>query len=454
MALTIRKLNGDASFLLTLEPIELGLLGAATSPEPFRILLDPCLTAPPGRPDAKLSSSKRDAPYPATLENLPEPDVIIISSNRGDHCNESTLRYFAHRGAQSLVLAEPTAARTIKNWRYFEQGRVLSLLPWQDPRRTGQDNAIRMPIPARVIGGNEGMVTVAFITRKRDRKRLHSAIGITYRPASSGPAVSRRPTSTIISKPSAAAPSLASQTGSLARLGRLDSPTLPPLPAFKPLASPSIPDLRTIRTSRSMASLSPHARDRGVSVIFSPHGIPYTGVEPYATSHLLAEAALPLTALLHCFDTVSRPWWLGGDLTTGFDNGQEIIAKLGARAWVSTYDGDKGVTGLTARFTRHKKYSRDDVRQLVQGTADAGAAGHKSTAQNNNKMIERRTEVLSLSIGEDVTLTSEGIWATDQVPITDSTRLSIRHVSEHFCQWQGDAATFKKSQTRPISVTV
>ncbi|GAB0137695.1 hypothetical protein EsDP_00005951 [Epichloe bromicola] len=272
-----------------------------------------------------------------------------------------------------------------------------------------------------------------------------------------------RPVSTILAAASAAAaaPSSATKRDGSAQLLTLESPTLPPLPAFTPLTPPATPVARRpIRSTRSMASLSPHAKDRGVSVIFSPHGIPYRDIEPYATSHLLAEAALPLTVLLHSFDTVSRPWWLGGTLTSGFEDGQEIIAKLGARVWISACDAENNTSGLARRFTRRRRYTRDQVRQLVRGAMKT----HHETRNDGpgpgsgrSRRAERPTEVLALDIDEHVTLTSEGIWAAETPSPNkgdDTKRLSIRHVPADAAGPSAAKATYGLSQLRPAAVAV
>ncbi|KAG6005206.1 hypothetical protein E4U21_000335 [Claviceps maximensis] len=421
MALTIKQLNGDASFLLTFERIDPDSPAGTSSSDPFRILLNPCLTP------SSSSFSSRSAPRArqacVSPKDVPEPDVIIISNSRAEHCDEATLRHFTRKGAKPLILAEPSAAKVIQGWRGFDQDKVTPLHRWRDPRQTGRSTVVRIPVAATVLGGDEGLVTVAFIAQKRERRGLRSAVGITYRPASSTQSRYSRPMSTTV---------LSGNRNSSATVLAQNSPTLPPLPAFTPLA-PSVaaePVFQSIRLSRSMASLSPHAKDRGVSIIFSPHGIPYRDIEPYATSHLLAEAALPLTVLLHSFDTVSRPWWLGGTLTSGFEDGQEIIAKLGARVWISACDVEKNTSGLMRRFTRRTRYTRDEVRQLVHGPVHQHDTDPRLGTPRSRQKAERPTEVLALQVGEDVTVTSEGVWPADP-PVQDEKtkrQFSIRQI--------------------------
>ncbi|KAG6033714.1 hypothetical protein E4U41_006819 [Claviceps citrina] len=466
MALTIKQLNGDASFLLTFERIDPDSpVGISSTAEPFRILLDPCLApsspCSPSTGSSSSSSSSSTSPSPSpsnararqaciSPKDVPEPDVIIISNSRSEHCNEATLRHFARGAAKPLILAEPTAAKVIQGWRHFDQARVTTLHRWQDPRQTGRSTAVRIPIAARVIGGKEGLVTVAFVTQKRERRGLRSAVGITYRPASSARSLGTRPVSTTV---------LANNRRDSAPLFALDSLTLPPLPAFAPLAPPPTSMAQYIRPTRSMASLAPHAKDRGVSIIFSPTGIPYREIEPYATSHLLAEAALPLTVLLHGFDTVSRPWWLGGTLATGFEDGQEIVAKLGARVWISACDAEsRNTNGLAGRFTRRRKYTRDQVRRLVHGPSEARHdTTHCRPLSGRNQRAERPTEVLALEVGEDVTVTSGGIWAADPSSSHEDPKKPLgmqQHIRADAPVPSAASATSRPSQRRPAAVAV
>lgn len=98
---------------------------------------------------------------------------------------------------------------------------------------------------------------------------------------------------------------------------------------------------------------SPFSHSRPISLIFSPHGIQYSYLASYATSHLVAEAALPLTALLHCMDSISNPWWLGGNICAGVPYGAEIASKLGARLWISAHDGEKASEVSLRDYSRH-----------------------------------------------------------------------------------------------------
>lgn len=160
------------------------------------------------------------------------------------------------------------------------------------------------------------------------------------------------------------------------------------------------------------------------------------------------EAALPLTALLHCFDSVSNPWWLGGHVLLGAPAGREIAVRLGARVWVSCHDGAKEVKGLATGWLRTRRWEREVVqrgicesedeegeeerqqqeilercdtgivlvRPVTSGpglTADAPRT-MSSRYSSNGKGVSKATQVLDLASGEEVVLTSDGVWNVDQ----------------------------------------
>jgi hypothetical protein len=103
-----------------------------------------------------------------------------------------------------------------------------------------------------------------------------------------------------------------------------------------------------------------------MSVIYSPHGVSYEVIRPWASSHLVTEAALPLTALIHSFDRVENPWYLGGNISAGSPGGIQIAQSLYARAWISAHDADKNNRGLSVKQTRVGKYAVEEIKRLLQ----------------------------------------------------------------------------------------
>src|SRR5207248_5725133 len=88
-------------------------------------------------------------------------------------------------------------------------------------------------------------------------------------------------------------------------------------------------------------------RLRPVSVLFTPHGLPFSpDLLPYTQNHLVKLGALPLTLLLHSFDHAQNPWYLGGNIMMGSTGGVEIARGLMARCWLSAHDEAKDDRGL------------------------------------------------------------------------------------------------------------
>jgi hypothetical protein len=413
MSLTVKHLNADASFLLTFSPLpERGWRESADevdSKHQFTILLDPWLAGTSAIFHPKFSRSTHKVPSCiASLAALPEPDLVIISQAKSDHCHEQTLKTLPPTGTKTLILAEPASAKLIRSWKYFSPSKIITLPKYStsNPKCPRQNPTIHR-IPLRPLDhlGLPGEVTIAYLAQKPDITQLHSAICITYRaPSSSAPLLN--PLAYLPLTPPA------SPAWSTSTFGRGGSQISLPIPQpfssnfgshsqtslhIPHLLSPTSADFgfhhslrsqgssttlhvpsQNLRESSSLMSLKspilrhdPHApphrapRFRALSVVFSPHGLTYRTLLPYCQSHLIAESALPLTLLLHCFDRVSNPWYLGGNICAGLPSGQEIATRLKARHWISAHDGDKNVRGLSTRKISVRKWGREEVEEVV-----------------------------------------------------------------------------------------
>ena len=213
MALTVKQLNADASFLLSFQPvIPSPREPYLPDPKPFTILLDPWLTGPSTLLHPKISFVRlHSPPCIAELGDLPEPDLVVISQHRSDHCNEPTLRQLSGRGSHSktVILAGASAARTIRGWNHFESNQIQTLERWEKTR--SQQKVARIPVPPVVQGGSPGEVTVAFIAQRRDITGLHGAIGITYRPPGLTPSQDPK-LSTVVTRAQPQSPTEAAMT--------------------------------------------------------------------------------------------------------------------------------------------------------------------------------------------------------------------------------------------------
>lgn len=385
MSLHIKQLNADASFLLSFEPTSDDSLPGQKL-NPFTILTDPWIVGPSKfiHPILAVSTHRR----PPCVSTLPEPDVVVISQHKSDHCNEATLRQLPPTG-RTLILAVPPAAKLIKSWGYFDEDKILTIPRWEETASPGKESIVRVPVPSTEPGGAPGEVTVAYIPQQRDVSGLHAAIGITYTPPRSSQGVSPR------------FPVTPPATPDGERAARLDTrPAItpdnqalhsaPPTPPASP--SQSTRSIRSTQTTSTPPRPSPSRQNGPLSVIFSPHGIAYRDLAPYA-AHLARASALPLTALLHCLDAVSNPWWLGGNISAGAPAGREAAVELGARVWVGAHDGEKEVGGLMTRVLRVRRYKRGEVQRGLRASG-GGCSG---------------TEVLVLGAGEEVCVNREGV---------------------------------------------
>ncbi|MBE3043173.1 MBL fold metallo-hydrolase, partial [Candidatus Bathyarchaeota archaeon] len=182
MSLYIKQLNADASFLLSFEPTPKPTSSNET-PSPFTILTDPWIVGPSKVIHPLLAVTTHRFPACiSTLRNLPEPDLVVISQHKSDHCNEATLRQLPPRGTKTLILAVPPAAKLIKSWNYFDEAKIVTIPRWEETSRVNghKEPIVRVPVPSLVPGGPPGEVTVAYVPQKRDVGGLHGAIGITY----------------------------------------------------------------------------------------------------------------------------------------------------------------------------------------------------------------------------------------------------------------------------------
>jgi Beta-lactamase superfamily domain len=179
MSVTVKHLNADSSFLLLFSPDAQPSSPQESNPlnTTYSILIDPWVQGPSIVTAPWFAITKRVIPACVQhLSELDEPDVVIISQNKPDHCHGETLRQLRPEG-KTIIAAEPGAAKAIKSWNHFDPARVLAL-PKFDPHR--KFSYATFYIPPLSPGGHRGTVTVSFIPAKNYMTGLHNAIGITY----------------------------------------------------------------------------------------------------------------------------------------------------------------------------------------------------------------------------------------------------------------------------------
>ncbi|KAF2838544.1 hypothetical protein M501DRAFT_1004297 [Patellaria atrata CBS 101060] len=358
MSLTVKALNGDTTFLLTFTPPVAPVSSPGLFPGSFTILIDPWLMGKAKIFSTKFSvSEQKITPSVSSLADLPEPDLILISQDKPDHCHEETLRTLPSN-ARTIIVATSAAARKIKSWGHFKSSSIQVLQKYDEKKDESVFTLILPPFSPR---GSPGEVTVCLLPAKRDVTGLHNAVGITY----------RAPCSVLSAAP-----------GSY-----IDLPPTPP-------ASPLSP--RTISaTPRTIVPSPFYNREKTMSVIYSPHGVSYNIIKPYASSYLVNESALPLTALIHSFDRVENPWYLGGNVAAGTPGGIEIAKSLLAKSWISAHDADKDNRGLSIKRINIKKYKADHIKAML--TAENGQSGSSDRGP--------KTEVIDLAVGGEFRIT-------------------------------------------------
>ncbi|KAL8782753.1 MAG: hypothetical protein Q9213_005131 [Squamulea squamosa] len=432
MSLKIKHLNGDTTFLLTFSPAEprLSLNRYGHPSGTFSVLVDPWLSGPSSMWHPKFLLSKHTVPSCiSSLSQIPDPNVVLVSQDKPDHCHEPTLRQLDPKSSLTNILAIPAAAKKIRGMKHFDPNRVHSLPAYSSK---DDDSIVRFYIPPLTPGGTAGEATIAYIPAKMDVSGLHNAIGITYRPPTAAPfptqysppsstytnfsspnplhyqlnnmpptppdSPNQRPRSLSASTNPSTISTTSSTTSSPAISQTSSASTVPTtshsLHAHSPsFHSPSF-HTHTHTHSTSSASSTHHPRPaKTLSVIYSPHGVAYSPyLSQYATTHLISHAALPLTALIHGFDRVENPWYMGGNVNAGLPGGVEIAKNLMARCWVGAHDEDKENSGVSVLKIRMRKYGLGEVRESVRKEWSGGGGGG--------------CEVRALNYGEELVMRS------------------------------------------------
>lgn len=477
MSVTVKHLNADSSFQLIFSPNGRPSSSSPSTPlTTYSILIDPWLQGDSVVTAPWFAITKHNVPpFINHLSELDEPDVVIVSQNKPDHCHAETLRQLRPDG-KTIIAAEPGAAKTIRSWHHFDPARILPLRKFNPQKKF---SPATFYIPPLSPGGHRGVVTISFIPAKNYMTGLHNAIGITYLAPTHTKSVASIPTLDLSKRTqqfhlprsppvcSGALPVIQTTPGTTAALNarrassletpladgagsyrpRLSpgfsaasTPTIPqsqhrvtyspppiftadnhspistsstcsqdsasdtlsmisnalqtrtnflahplPTPPDSPFNSPSASSISTSQTSRTSSGsrpLSPFffnnnnnnnspiaitaGRPRPLSVLYTPHGIPFKpDLMPYVLHHLVHRGALPLTLLLHSFDRATNPWYLGGNITAGAEGGVQIARGLMARCWLSAHDEVKDDQGFSVRRLKTSRMSTDEVRRAL-----------------------------------------------------------------------------------------
>jgi hypothetical protein len=102
--------------------------------------------------------------------------------------------------------------------------------------------------------------------------------------------------------------------------------------------------------------------ERTISVLYSPHGVPFEVIEPWVSSHLAPESALPPLAMIHSTTVVDVPWYLGGNMATGCPGGLEIARQLLPTVWIAAHDEGKEFSGTASKNVWKTEYDIMDAQ--------------------------------------------------------------------------------------------
>ena len=495
MSVTIRHLNADSTFLLNFSPLEgnLSLTDLTTSYRAYNgvysILIDPWLNGDSVVTAPWFAVTKHNIPPCIQhLSEIEEPDLVIVSQNKPDHCHAATLRQLRPQG-KTIIAAEPGAAKVIKKWKHFDPARVFALQKYEPHKKFP---SLRFHLPPLSPEGHAGEVTVSYIPARNNVTGLHNAIGITYRPPThfrsvasvatmdlprvtkyfhmplspaSLPPVGPPPPASLLAKPRTVSPEATSlsftggrrasgSAGYRARYSRTSaatwsdpdtrkqpnivpessaaifehSTTHPPRSApsstnsikemslnfeldsrYEAQALPTPPESPSLSSSpptphhhTPTASALPTAqlrnvtpgRPRPVSVLYSPHGVPFKDLIPYAQHHLVRLGALPLTLLLHSFHRYDNPIYLGGNVLAGSPGGLEIAQGLMARCWLSAHDEVKDDRGIAVQKLKITRTSQEAITKILWAEKDVQSPRSKAWLCN----------VRDLPVGEEMTV--------------------------------------------------
>ncbi|KAF3219769.1 hypothetical protein TWF106_006923 [Orbilia oligospora] len=365
MPITLRHITADSTWLITL-----------TSPHnppshaPFNILVDPWIVGPSEVWHPKFAQNHHTTPSSIqSLEELdPQPDILLISQTKSDHCNEATCRQLSKDGSLQ-VYTVPGADSIVKSWKHFNPENVHRLRPFTS-RRSGRVSRIpiyKNPVPSKPATGESitstssetdkdkkdkdedeysfetdpsiaAIVELAFLPALKpwEIPSIHIGLGITYTPTQEKtlpPSPPLTPPSTNLLHPTVSAahrvPSTITLSTVPSNLSTSPSNKSNPINTTTHLDSPNRFPKKPNSPSKPSSKKSINLKQPGPknsltdSLLYTPHGVP-----PSALTQYLYSLPLPLTAFLHCFVKVDNPKWLGGTVSSGLPNALKILTEV------------------------------------------------------------------------------------------------------------------------------
>ncbi|KAF3144190.1 hypothetical protein TWF703_009485 [Orbilia oligospora] len=430
MPITLRHITADSTWLITL-----------TSPHnppshaPFNILVDPWIVGPSEVWHPKFAQNHHTTPSSIqSLEELdPQPDILLISQTKSDHCNEATCRQLSKDGSLQ-VYTVPGADSIVKSWKHFNPENVHRLPTNESITSTSSEtdkdkkDKDEDEYSFETDPSIAAIVELAFLPALKpwEIPSIHIGLGITYTPTQDKklpPSPPLTPPSTNLLHPTVSAAHQVPSTITLSTVpsnlstspSNESNPTNTTHPD-SPNRFPKKPNSPSKPSSKKSINLKQPGPKNSLtdSLLYTPHGVP-----PSALTQYLYSLPLPLTAFLHCFVKVDNPKWLGGTVSSGLPNALKILTEvkkiraeqarlveepispksnysteypLGVKYLVATHDEEVKLEGFCSHFVKKIKWDvkevDDELKKVAGDEALEGRRSKELSSSNAEDKIE------------------------------------------------------------------
>ena len=113
------------------------------------------------------------------------------------------------------------------------------------------------------------------------------------------------------------------------------------------------------------------------SILYTPHGLTPSLLEPYLTNHLRPLNADPVDLLFHSLNIEANPKLMGGVVSNGAPGGVAIAKMLGVKEWIAAHDEEKENGGLATKLVKNTIYGVEEVEGLLEKEEVLGVRVHK-----------------------------------------------------------------------------
>lgn len=103
-----------------------------------------------------------------------------------------------------------------------------------------------------------------------------------------------------------------------------------------------------------------------LSILYTPHGLTTSLLEPYLTHHLQSIGAHPIDLLFHSLNIEANPRLMGGIVSNGAPGGVEIAKLMGAKTWMGAHDEEKENGGIATRLIKCTRFTVEEVEERLE----------------------------------------------------------------------------------------